>query len=73
MASLADIRARIAAQDNKTQKGTGTQSDNSIFPHWNADEGTTSTIRFLPDASSSNTFFWIERALIKLPFQWCKR
>ena len=72
MASLADIRARIAAQDNKPQKGTGTQSDNSIFPHWNADEGTTSTIRFLPDASSSNTFFWIERALIKLPFNGVK-
>jgi hypothetical protein len=72
MTSLADIRARIAQQDNKTQKGTGTQSDNSIFPHWNADEGTTSTIRFLPDASSSNTFFWIERALIKLPFNGVK-
>ena len=30
--SLADIRARIAAQDNKTKSGTSSQSDNSIYP-----------------------------------------
>jgi hypothetical protein len=73
MASLADIRARIAAQDNKTNnKGSQTQSDNSIYPHWNIDEGTTATVRFLPDANSSNTFFWVERQLIKLPFNGVK-
>lgn len=68
MASLAEIRARIAQQENKQQKGSGTQSDNSIYPHWNADEGTTVTARFLPDADTKNTFFWLERQLIKLPF-----
>jgi hypothetical protein len=69
MASLADIRARIAAQENKTAgKGQRTQSDNAIYPHWNMGEGTTATIRFLPDADSSNTFFWVERQIIKLPF-----
>jgi hypothetical protein len=73
MASLADIRARIAAQDNKTNnKGSNTQSDNSIYPHWNIDEGTTATVRFLPDANGSNTFFWVERQLIKLPFNGVK-
>jgi len=73
MASLADIRARIAAQDNKSNnKGSGTQSDNSIYPHWNMDEGTTAAIRFLPDANSSNTFFWVERQIIKLPFNGVK-
>ena len=73
MASLADIRARIAAQDNKTNnKGSNTQSDNSIYPHWNIDEGTTATVRFLPDSNSSNTFFWVERQLIKLPFNGVK-
>ena len=41
MASLADIRARIAAQENKTSnKGSNTQSDNSVYAHWNMDEGT---------------------------------
>ena len=73
MASLADIRARIAAQDNNSNhKGSGTQSDNSIYPHWNMDEGTTAAIRFLPDANSSNTFFWVERQIIKLPFNGVK-
>ena len=73
MASLADIRARIAAQDNKTNnKSSNTQSDNSIYPHWNIDEGTTATVRFLPDANGSNTFFWVERQLIKLPFNGVK-
>jgi len=73
MASLADIRARIAAQDNKSNnKSSGTQSDNSIYPHWNMDEGTTAAIRFLPDANSSNTFFWVERQIIKLPFNGVK-
>jgi hypothetical protein len=73
MASLADIRARIAAQENKTQnKGSLSQSDNSIYPHWNIDEGATSTVRFLPDADSNNSFFWVERQIIKLPFNGVK-
>jgi hypothetical protein len=31
-------------------------------------EGDTATLRFLPDGNESNTFFWAERAMIKLPF-----
>ncbi|NDH68040.1 MAG: hypothetical protein EBY22_09100 [Gammaproteobacteria bacterium] len=72
MASLSEIRARISAQENKSTKGSNTQSDNSIYPHWNADEGTIATIRFLPDGNASNTFFWVERQLIKLPFNGVK-
>lgn len=73
MVSLQEIRARLQAQENKSNnKGSGTQSDNSIYPHWNSDEGTIATVRFLPDANSSNTFFWVERQLIKLPFNGVK-
>jgi hypothetical protein len=72
MASLAEIRARISAQENKQQKGSNTQSDNSIYPHWNIDEGTTATIRFLPDGNTKNEFFWVERQIIKLPFNGVK-
>ena len=72
MASLSEIRARISAQENKSTKGSNTQSDNSIYPHWNADEGTIATIRFLPDGNASNTFFWAERQIIKLPFNGVK-
>jgi len=73
MASLAEIRARIAAQENKSQnKGSTTQSDNSTYPHWNMDEGTTASIRFLPDGDSKNDFFWVEKQIIKLPFNGVK-
>jgi hypothetical protein len=72
MASLAEIRARIQAQENKSTGSGSQQSDNAIYPHWNMDEGTTATIRFLPDANSTNTFFWVERQIIKLPFNGVK-
>jgi len=67
MASLAEIRAKLqaSAQQTSNQSNGG---DNAIFPHWNISEGATATVRFLPDADPNNTFFWIERAMIKLPF-----
>jgi hypothetical protein len=67
MATLEEIRAKLAEQEKRTSGG-GQVSDNAIFPFWNIPEGTTSTIRFLPDADQNNTFFWQERAMIKLPF-----
>jgi hypothetical protein len=72
MASLADIRARLAKQDQKKNQPTKTQSDNSVYPHWNAEEGTTATVRFLPDGDTNNTFFWVEKQMIKLPFNGVK-
>lgn len=73
MTSLAEIRARLAAQESKKSgQGQRAQSDNAIYAHWNMDEGTTATIRFLPDANTNNTFFWVERQIIKLPFNGVK-
>jgi hypothetical protein len=66
MATLAEIRAKLQASAQQTGGQFG--GDNAIYPHWNAAEGTTTTVRFLPDADPNNTFFWIERAMIKLPF-----
>ena len=67
MASLAEIRARLqAAESNKGGQSQG--GDNAIYPHWNMDEGHSATVRFLPDGNGKNTFFWVERAMIKLPF-----
>jgi hypothetical protein len=71
MASLADIRAKLAQQENKQQKSSGS-SDNAIYPHWNMGEGTTATIRFLPDGNAQNEFFWVERQIIKLQFNGVK-
>jgi hypothetical protein len=72
MASLAEIRARLAAQENKSKGNNNAQQDNSIYPHWNIDEGTTATVRFLPDGDTSNQFFWVEKNIIKLPFNGVK-
>ncbi len=68
MASLSEIRARLQAAESN--KGGNQQSggDNAIYPHWNMQEGSSATLRFLPDGDSKNTFFWVERAMIKLPF-----
>ena len=71
MASLAEIRARLAASESK-QGGQSTGGDNSIYPHWNMEEGQSCTVRFLPDGNSKNTFFWVERAMIRLPFNGVK-
>jgi gp32 DNA binding protein like len=66
MATLQEIRAKLqAASQQGSNSGSG---DNQIYPHWNIAEGTSATVRFLPDGDPNNTFFWIERAMIKLPF-----
>jgi hypothetical protein len=64
MATLAEIRAKL----HQSTQQTILSGDNQIFPHWNIQEGTTTTVRFIPDGDPNNTFFWIERAMIKLPF-----
>jgi len=67
MATLAEIRAKLQASSQQNG-GSATGGDNAIYPHWNIAEGTNATVRFLPDADPNNTYFWIERQIIKLPF-----
>jgi len=69
MASLAEIREKLKQQENAT---TSTQLDNGIYPFWSIAEGETATIRLLPDSNTDNTFFWVERQMIKLPFSGIK-
>jgi hypothetical protein len=68
MATLAEIRAKLQAQENKSSGGERPVGDNAIYPFWNLEQGKESTVRFLPDGDSNNTFFWAERLMIKLPF-----
>lgn len=69
MASLAEIRAKLKEQENRTGGNTSTGGgDNAIYPFWNMKEGDQATIRFVPDGNPENTFFWTERLMIKLPF-----
>jgi hypothetical protein len=68
MATLAEIRAKLQAQENKAGGENRPVGDNAIYPFWNLEQGKESTVRFLPDGDSNNTFFWAERLMIKLPF-----
>jgi hypothetical protein len=71
MPSLSEIRARLTAEQNKNQSNR-LSTDNAIYPFWNMSEGSTATIRFLPDGDPTNDFFWVERLIIKLPFNGVK-
>jgi len=66
--TLAEIRAKLLSQENKGSGNTGSFGDGTVYPHWNIKEGETARIRFLPDSDPKNNFFWVERAMIKLPF-----
>jgi hypothetical protein len=68
MATLAEIRAKLKAAESKGSDNNRSGGDNSIYPFWNLKEGGESVLRFLPDGNQDNTFFWVERAMIKLPF-----
>jgi hypothetical protein len=65
MATLAEIRQKL---QQAQPKSGGSGGDNGIYPHWNMPEGKEAVVRFLPDGNQNNTFFWVERAMIKLPF-----
>ena len=68
MASLAEIRAKLKEQEANSGGNRNSGGDNAIFAFWNMKEGEQSTLRFLPDGDDTNTFFWKERLMIKLPF-----
>jgi len=73
MPTLAEIRARLQAQENKSNQTTKGQADNAIYPHWKIPENTAATVRFLPDADQTNLYgFWRERNVIRLPFNGIK-
>ena len=70
MATLTEIRAKLQAAETKNSGNF--VGDNAIYPHWNIREGENATLRFLPDSDTSNSFFWVERAMIRLPFNGIK-
>jgi hypothetical protein len=66
--TLAEIRAKLQSNEGRKSGESQSSSDNAIYAHWNIPENTTARVRFLPDGNASNSFFWVERAMIKLPF-----
>ena len=70
--TLAEIRAKLQATENRGAGNKQSGGDNAIYPHWNIAEGSTARLRFLPDGNTKNSFFWAERAMIRLPFNGIK-
>ena len=63
--TLEEIRKKLQALDTKRAPGS---NDKALYPHWNMPEGSSAQVRFLPDGNEDNTFFWVEKQVIKLPF-----
>jgi len=68
MASLAEMRAKLAQMEPKSSDKKATSQDNALYPFWNIDDNETATIRFLKDKDPTNTFFWVPREMIRLTF-----
>ena len=66
--SLAEIRAKLQAQESRSSGNSQQGGDNAIYAHWNIAEGQNARIRFLPNANPKNDFFWEERLMINLTF-----
>jgi len=66
--TLAEIRAKLQAAENRGSTGSQSNGESPIYPHWNIQEGTSAKIRFLPDADPKNSYFWVQREMIKLSF-----
>ena len=50
MASLAEIRAKLASMENNKSSSHHQQAETTTtFPHWNIHEGTSCTLRFLDE------------------------
>lgn len=65
--TLEEIRKKLQALDNARSPNAG-GGDKTLYPHWNIPDGSSAQVRFLPDGNEDNTFFWVEKQVIKLPF-----
>lgn len=68
MATLAEIRAKLKAQETRSNPKQGGGGDKAIYPFWNMPDGGEALVRFLPDGDENNIYFWAEREMIRLPF-----
>lgn len=69
--SIEALRAKLREAQQRSQNNQKKSSgggDKASFPFWDTPVGQTTTVRFLPDGDTENPFFWVERQVIKLPF-----
>lgn len=66
--TLEEIRKKLQSLEPKKSGSQSKYSDKTVYPHWDIPEGTSSIVRFLPDANEDNTLFWVEKQIINLSF-----
>ncbi len=70
--TLAEMRAKLQeVEDRKSNKSSPT-GDKAAYQFWNIPDNATATLRFLPDGNDDNSYFWVEKLSIKLPFSGVK-
>ena len=62
---LDEIRKKLQKADSRNKPSN---ASGETFPFWNLDNDSSAKIRFLPDGNEENTFFWVEKQVIKLKF-----
>lgn len=76
MASLNEIRARLLAEQQKSEDAKNgvfnSSQPDAFLPFWNIPDGKPLNLRLLPDGDDSNDFFWREREMINLVFRGIK-
>ena len=65
--SLAEIREKLLATEKEKENFSGGR-DNVLYQFWNIEKNQTAIVRYLPDNTEENDFFWLERQMIKIPF-----
>lgn len=68
MPTLAEIRAKLLAQENRKDRSNSPLADNLTYRFWNLQDGETAVVRFLPDGDKKNTYFWVEKLTVTLDF-----
>lgn len=66
--TLEEIRKKLQALEVRKGPAGSSNKDKTVYPQWNIPEGTSATLRLLPDGNPDNTFFWAEKQVIKLTF-----
>lgn len=72
MSRLAELRAKLQQDKEQTNNNASNTGSGVRYRFWNTPEGSSTKLRFLPDADSDNIEFWVEKMTINLPFQGIK-
>ncbi len=68
MATLAEIRAKLAALENSRSSAKRSTGNSLVYPFWEIPENEPVNIRFLPGTDENDPFFWKELQMINLNF-----